>query len=1041
MNFNLLAKYSGFLTRALLLSFFSLITYNGALAQKYGIIKGTVTNGSSGTALQGVNISKDSTGETFTTLQTGKYTIRISRGSHKLYFSFPGYQTKVIEKVIVDSLSGRTLNVLLLPLAHENNYGNNQQIKLDSAESNQAIFNTTFAKEKSEIIYNSLNNSSTITDIINAESIEPGTDKNAARLINRLNGVIVENSYPNQNIQSIRIQGLGGRYNQVLLNGSVINTANTTSRYYPLDILPVESIEKVALHKSSKSSLPANFAGGTIDIKTKDMPDENFFLLQVGGGFSSDTQGKEFFGDKKNSFQFLSFPGSMRDLPAGFPTTRSQIFFTQKNVQEQTDLSKTLNNNLGPKSYGKSAPDDRVLIGFGKIIKTKKDLTIGIIGFLNHTSEELIEESQVQVFPDVINNQYPFSDPSKKLIRSQSRDVNYNYLSQIGGTLNASVYFRNNKISIRNYFGNQLSNSLSVRNNISKPDEDTLANQGISYKTEAYKFLYTQIAGDHTFGEDQNFNINWQATYNYNRRQNPDERNFLFRRDSSNSDLFEIATPLSPDFNPNTQLSGAAANLASNFTNTSRLWRDYTEQNFNASVNLKVQVNLFRHPQILNGGLYIQSISRNFVSDLLLVKGKGYFTPDNILSADNYFPGGLTVTNYFSNLSRLDNETIRQTKRGNYFGASNVAASYLYVDSRFLNNIFFQGGLRLESDNRSTATVQYEYAPGLRYHQRFTIDDNTRQIRFNLLASANVMYSPVKPLQISANYARTISRPLLQELNAYNYYDAASFLVKSGNPFLDNAVIDNFGVGAKWLFDASSHISLNGFYKKIDQPVEDILTAYSFGNLLSRPFNMPPATVKGLRADTRIGFNMFTGVKWLSKISFFASGVLLKSEVKSGPVRNTTIDAVPSHTLSETPDYTFNAGIIVQAPHLPEFFIIYNRTGDYLSQVGSGEIIKLADGNSIHAIPDYRVSERGQLDLQIAQKFIKAKLQVIAGVTNLLEDRLIIYQDLNGNKKFDEPLSVTSEMGHSGFYKSGIDNTIINIKSQQKFFVRVSYLF
>ena len=1007
---------------------------NTAFAQSSsGVIKGTVRDGSTNRLLAGVNITRDSARTQAVSTADGHYVLQVVDGLNTLYFLCPGYQAKIIKKVDINALHNVYLDVTLFPVSTADKYHGTATI-IDSV--NTGTNTAELSRETALVIYNRLNNTHTLTDVIGTNKINAGTDKNAGWLLNRLNGVIVRDVTANHTNQSLQVNGLGERYNQLLLNGAVFNSIDPTGRFYPLELLPAEAIEEVSLHKVNALFLPADVAGGSINIKTKDLPDNNFYLLQVGGGFNNNSTGKDFLGDQKGQYQFLSFPGSVRKLPASFPTTRSQTSYSQKNPQEQVDLAKLLNNNLQPVNYGKAEPADRILAGFGKVVKFKKGLVMGITAFVNHTKEQLIETSVTQVAPGIDNNPFPFSDPTKKIIRSQSEDVNYRYASQLGGTLNASFYFRKNKISIRNYFGNQLHNTLALRSNVSKPDEDTLAHSGISYLADQRRFLYTQVAGEHILGANSKFSIQWQVTYNYNSRKNPDERNFLLRQDSTNKDMYSIARPLSPAFDPLNPATHAA-----NFTNTSRLWREYAEHNFTASLHLSVPFNFLHHPQVLNGGLYMQSISRNFKSDLLLTTDTTLGTPGNLLAPERYYPGGLSVTNYFNNMDRFSRPPVNETNRGNYFAASSIAASYLYMETRFLSAFSLQWGARLESGNRSSTAVQYEYAAGYRFPQKFSVDDNTRQVQFNVLPSASLLYVPVQSIEVNGAYARTLNRPLLEEMNAYRYYDASAFMVKAGNPFLDNAIIDNYSAGIKWLVNAGTHVAVNGFYKKIDQPIEEVVTAYSEGNMFSSFYNMPSATIKGVQADFRLRMDAIAATRWLSNVTLFGSGTWLKSEVAGGPLRSTAVPTTEAHTLSGSPDYSFNGGIVIQDARFPEFSLIYNQSGDYISKVGSGAVITLANGNKVKTVPDYRVLGRKQLDLQLAQKMFKYRVQLIAGVSNLLNDPFIEYQDLNGNKKFDNALTVTNKPGNMGFYTGGTDNTITNFKSQNKYYVRVSYIF
>src|SRR6202007_3033897 len=101
----------------------------------------------------------------------------------------------------------------------------------------------------------------------------------ASQILKRLNGVVLQNAVAGSDLQSSNIFGLGERYNQLLFNGAPLNSFNPLGRMYSLDILPAEAIEYVAVQKLANSSIPADFAGGTILVKTRDLPDKNFLYL------------------------------------------------------------------------------------------------------------------------------------------------------------------------------------------------------------------------------------------------------------------------------------------------------------------------------------------------------------------------------------------------------------------------------------------------------------------------------------------------------------------------------------------------------------------------------------------------------------------------------------------------------------------------------------------------------------------------------------------------------------------------------------------
>lgn len=1005
-----------------LLSCIGLLFSVPVLAQSStGVIKGTIIDGSTNRPLYGVTVTKDTAAKGMTSFADGNYIFNADRGTYTLYFKLKGFQTKAITGIDVQRDQTIHLDVLLFP---------------GDTSSNSSILRVPFDKENNSASYNRYYHSGSNADVIHTASIQPGTDKNGASLIQRLN-VVIPHYYKGiaaNHLQSFTAFGMGERYNQVVFNKSVLNSFDAASRQYPFELLPVELIEKISVQKTANPSIPADFTGATIDIQIKDFPVKNFIYVLAGAGFAQDTRGKDFLSDDRNSLEVLSFPGSKRDLPAEFPTNKSKVFLHEKNPQEQVFLSKKLKNNLAPVNYGPSNPNDRVSFGIGKTYTFKKGAKLGIIGFINHQKNERIDASSVQAAPNVIENPYPFAVADKILVRSQSQNTSYNYSANLSGLLNASILFGRNKISLKNFFGNQFINTYTQRTGVNKPDEDTLSHIGANYSTEQRKFLNSQLSGEHALGKDNRFKIDWLASYLFYQQQNPDERNFLLRQDSTGANRYAIATPSTASL---TTLDGL-------FTNTNRLWRTFTDHNFTGAFNLHVPFNLLNQTQLLSGGVYIQSRYRVFRSDLLLVQGNGYYAPDSLLAPERYYPGGLSVQNFYVRFdARANAGVILPNNRGSYTASANLGAVYIRFENKLSRQLSLDWGVRLESNSQLVSNIEYSYFAGFKNPRIVPIDENSRVNNLDVLPSITINFLPVTDVQLQASWFRTVNRPQLQELSSYRYYDALSFLAKTGNPLLSNAIIDNTEAGITWFGKQSTTISINGFYKRIDQPIEYVLSPYgnSTGNLLATPHNTPPTDVYGVNGAVKLNLG-FGEPSFLSYVTFFTNGNYTKSKVSGGPIKSRSTTNVQEHTLSGSPEYMVNGGITINHPKYPMLTVLYNRTGDYISMVGSGARITLDNGNMISALPDYRVKGREQLDIQVSQKFFREKAQLIIGVNNLLKDPYIEYQDLNGNKKFDTPLTLRpNQNNNGGLYQSGIDNTVINIKTQPVYYLTLSYLF
>jgi outer membrane receptor protein involved in Fe transport len=1004
-------------TAIMLLNLLSLCGYSQS--QK-GILKGRVIDGSTHRALYNVSVSSDTSGKNISSSAIdGLYLLNLPKGSHTVSYQLEGFQNKTISQINIRANQITYADIILYPLTQ--NIAGTKFCK-DSVPATDSVFNTTFKKETESIRYNfsNLNN-----DIISAASIRPGTDKNALLLVKRLNGEVTgyEGAGPLNN--SFILNGMGERYNQLLLNGSPFSAFGALGMSYPLQLLPAEATEEASLTKTGDATIPAGYAGATVEIKTKDYTDNNFFYIQAGSGFTQGTNGQNFYGDARSKLEFLGLSGQQRSMPSGFPTTKSQLPYSSVNLQQQVYLNKQLNNNLAPVNFGSSKPDTRFLIGFGKNYKLKSGAKISITGFINQTKNEQFNETTVQAAPNVAENPYPFTVPDKSVVFAQSKDSNYNYASQLAGIINASIIFRKNKISFRNFLGSQFSNTYSKRTGIYKPDEDTLAHTAISYLTTQRYFVNTQLAGEHGLNANGKFKLSWQATYTFINEQNPDERNFLLRKGVVQNNTFEIATPIA----------------AGSFTNTGRQWRSFKDNNFTGSFNLSFPLNLFHQPQVLSGGIYIQQNYRIFNSDILQVKGNGYVALDKLLAQERYYPGGVSIAAFYVN--GYENPTrIPQSYGANYSASANLGASYLQLNGRLTNKVLLQLGSRVESASQLVSSIYYRYFTGFRNPQFFPLDENTRITTYNFLPSVNAVFSPFNKIKINAAYFKTLNRPQLQELTKYAYYNAQTFTIKTGNPLLAATPVTNFTGGINFLANAFSVIRVNAFYKKIEQPIEYIASNSGKGTVLFTPHNTPPATVKGLEAAIKLNLH-FVNVNWLNGLTVFANGNITTSKAEAGAIRSLEIPYVSEHALSGTPDYAFNGGIVLQQQGLlPGLTVLYSRTGGYISALGSGKTYTLANGNTILAVPGYRVKGREQLDIQLSQKILQSKIEIIAGVNNLTASPFITYQDLNGNKKMDAPLVLNNNGNNGGgYFVSGVDNTITNIKQQPLYYITLSYLF
>jgi hypothetical protein len=62
-------------------------------------------------------------------------------------------------------------------------------------------------------------------------------------------------------------------------------------------------IDNIIINKAFVPELPGEWAGGLIQVNTKDMPAKNYLNIQLGTGFNTQTIGENFYTDNAGSLE------------------------------------------------------------------------------------------------------------------------------------------------------------------------------------------------------------------------------------------------------------------------------------------------------------------------------------------------------------------------------------------------------------------------------------------------------------------------------------------------------------------------------------------------------------------------------------------------------------------------------------------------------------------------------------------------------------------------------------------------------------------
>ena len=233
----------------------------------------------------------------------GRYILQVPPGTHQIKVVLDGYQ----EKTINVEAAGRTVTAdvgLTMARFAESVNVTAQAIDVDTSSAEAQLIERKQA--------------SVITDNVGSQEMKQNGDGDAAAAMTRVTGLsLVDNQY-------VFVRGLGERYSNTTLAGSVLPTTEPDKKVVPLDLFPTGLIDSVQVNKSYSPDRSAEFAGGLVQIVPMKLPNQPVVDFSYGFSYFSTATGKRHPAEPAGQPRRLG----LRRRRAGaarrrFPTTRS----------------------------------------------------------------------------------------------------------------------------------------------------------------------------------------------------------------------------------------------------------------------------------------------------------------------------------------------------------------------------------------------------------------------------------------------------------------------------------------------------------------------------------------------------------------------------------------------------------------------------------------------------------------------------------------------------------------------------------------------
>lgn len=876
--------------------------------------------------IPGASISVSEVNRSFAADVEGRFSVLLEQGKKYTFtVTAVGYQTKAVDEVEVKATEVENTITIIMNVA--------------ATEGTEIVIRSTARRENTSGLLSFQRNNTSLSSGLSADFIRRTPDKNTGEVLKRVSGASIQDN------KFVIVRGLSDRYNQALINGAQLPSSEPDKKAFSFDVIPSQLIDNIIINKTATPDLTGEFAGGLVQINTKDIPAKNSLTLGVGFGFNTQSAFQDFTSNERGATDFLGFD-DRRNLPASYPV-KYGVFNTLSGDQRR-QVGADFRDDVWAEQNSTAGPIQSYNLTWANAVRGQKGGAFGSVIGITYRNSKLIYNATKELFErDGQQAFFSYEDQQNK------------YSTTVGTLANFAWTKKNHKIALKNLF-----NQLYEDNYYNRRGPNTENLQDVHLRSSVLNqrsLLSSQLEGTHTFWRD--LKATWNINYSYNSKEQPDLRVLTYARSLGTNDPF-------------------AVNLRGN--NTNRFFSNLTDHAGGYNVSLAYSFNIGEQKQTIKAGGNALVRIRDFSAIIL-----GYNEPgdaslntlpfDRIFASQNFLKG-----------DGFELSTALQNPQDKYFGISALNAGYLMLDNKLGDKWRLVWGSRVES-----------FQQFLKSQQQGTdkaIIINSEKI--DILPSFNLTYNPQARTNIRIAGSRTVARPEFREIAPFTFFDFETIASTAGSPNLKRSSILNADLRYEWYPKAGEVVSVAAFYKQFTDPIELRLNSASVATRRQYQFqNAVSADLYGAEFEIRKSLSFLSkSTAWLERLvvsgnaSFIFSEVLLGNTDPSG----NPLPATARPLQGQSP-YLVNAGLQYDTENGFGASILYNKIGQRLSLVGNN------DFGDIYERP------RDLLDLQASQKILKRKGEVRITVSDLLNQPIQTYENRNSAKSYqpgtDKPFS------------------------------------
>jgi hypothetical protein len=766
------------------------------------------------------------------------------------------------------------------------------------------------------------------------------------------------------------IRGLGDRYSNTTLNGSLISSADPSRKAVQLDLFPSHLLQSINISKTFLPYMPAEFAGGLVQIDTLRFPNEPVLEFKLGFDSNSNLSGGDPFYAIKG--RDLGFWGNSKDGALPKDGLRKLSNTSGATNAERKQVMEDIHSSQGMRPV-KVSPDEfapSFELTFGRVFDLTQGVQLGVMAAFTHEKgdEAILDYEVGRRFSSILGA------PSRNFVKDE-----YTRYVEWGGLFGAGLKIGDNHEIGYTYFTNNNSEDTVTRaSKVNTPDTaDIIKVNGqtviqpklISTPNSIYGPAYTiyrafdqieplyrgldvqQLSGRHRFGRDgRGPGVDWALAFSDAIEERPHTSTFYLSqldfadpRIADSTYTERIRNPRPPPnfinvtrperYEPGRGLQETAGDPlllippeVESFRESLKTEEEATDANmavtlpyyFNDDGDDRFEFRFgaanFEKSRKVRGDFLIYRVPAQFNSNRYLNRAdQGQFGIDDAANVDSLtFPDGTDRFNGSLNTSNAvyyEDFTGRGFTERNVNASTNVDALFL-MGGMYLNKWEIAGGIRRETEERGYQLLS----------ESGTFRRGDSQTNSNDLLGFTVIreFGDNDEHTVQFAYGRTIARPTFYEFAPVYTTDQASGDSVAGNPNLVDSLVDNFDLGYSYSPEPGLRYGLNLFFKDVGDPIVKVLNPTGEISWI----NATSGTISGVELEVERRFDEhwsiianYTWLDSLQKVSQQSAGQTLNYE----------------STFEGQPDQIANIILGFDLPdHQIRTSLVYNYTGEYL---------------------------------------------------------------------------------------------------------------